>query len=1175
MVVTGDRDSLQLVSDDVTVLYPRKGVSELTRFTPEAVVEKYGLTPQQYPDFAALRGDPSDNLPGIPGVGEKTATKWIAEYGSLQALVDHVDTVKGKVGDALRANLSHVVLNRELTDLVRDVPLAQTPDTLRMQPWDRDQIHRLFDDLEFRVLRDRLFDTLASADPEVDEGFDVRGGALEPGELAAWLAEHSAGSRFGMAVVGTHLAFDGDATALAIVAADGDGRYLDTADLTSGRRGGARRRGWPMPAVPKALHEAKLAMHDLEGRGWTLRGVTSDTALAAYLVRPGQRSFALDDLSLRYLKRELRADNPEQQQLSLLDDSDGVDDQAVQTSILRASAVMDLADALDEELARIDSASLLGEMELPVQRVLAEMETAGIAVDLGQLSELQSEFADQIRDAAEAAYAVIGKQINLGSPKQLQVVLFDELEMPKTKRTKTGYTTDADALQSLFDKTGHPFLQHLLAHRDATRLKVTVDGLLNSVASDGRIHTTFNQTIAATGRLSSTEPNLQNIPIRTEAGRRIRDAFVVGKGFAELMTADYSQIEMRIMAHLSKDEGLIEAFNTGEDLHSFVASRAFSVPIDEVTAELRRRVKAMSYGLAYGLSAYGLAAQLKISTEEAKVQMEQYFDRFGGVRDYLRDVVDQARKDGYTSTVFGRRRYLPELDSSNRNVREAAERAALNAPIQGSAADIIKVAMIEVDKAIKDAGLTSRMLLQVHDELLFEVAPGERDQVESAGARQDGRRLPAGRAAGGVGRIRPQLGLRGALERRTESSQGLQSRRAGPRSVHGVGLLGQQRVHPQVTEAAVDAVPDEGQLHHLGGEGLHGLGRGFSAGPRRLRYRCLAWADRAEPGRLVGCHQARRHHAGQLLGDDALLLRRLATPSVIASPKTGIIQSTYTPKYAPTPSSDEPFHSPVHDHRADVAEQQAAALARALRCCSANHTPMPNNVVNSEWANGPMISRIAAVSSESLTVSPSGDVEDVLQPGEPPPDQPGVHQAVGQRIELVAAPAGHHEQEEQPLGRLFCHRRAEHDRDRADRLRRARIDCGLDDELQYRRDHDRHRCAPQEGQHQQPRRFGFPPVEPEIGQHDDRHGDAGQNEPDRRPDGVEGGQHDQDQAGDGAQKDHHSKWRPDLADFLLNRRIRRNELKWLLRRTGISHQSRVAGWASPIGPGLSSVCTVE
>ncbi|QNJ91166.1 DNA polymerase I [Mycolicibacterium fluoranthenivorans] len=730
LVVTGDRDSLQLVSEDVTVLYPVKGVSELTRFTPNAVQAKYGLTPAQYPDFAALRGDPSDNLPGIPGVGEKTATKWIVEHGSLQTLVDNVDQVKGKVGDALRANLSHVILNRELTELVKNVPLPHTPDTLRMLPWDRDHIHRLFDDLEFRVLRDRLFDTLASADPEVDQGFDVRGGALVPGELAAWLSEHSLGDRFGLAVVGTHKAFDSDATALAIVANDGDGRYIDTTTLHPDDE--AALASWLAdPGPPKALHEAKLAMHDLAGRGWKLAGVTSDTALAAYLVRPGQRSFSLDDLSLRYLKRELRAEDTGQQQLSLLDDNDGVDEQAVQAVLLRAGAVMDLADALDEELARIDSSSLLDRMELPVQRVLAELESTGIAVDTAHLQELQSEFGDQIRNAAEAAYGVIGKQINLGSPKQLQVVLFDELEMPKTKKTKTGYTTDADALQTLFDKTGHPFLQHLLAHRDATRLKVTVDGLLAATAADGRIHTTFNQTIAATGRLSSTEPNLQNIPIRTEAGRRIRDGFVVGAGYAELMTADYSQIEMRIMAHLSRDEGLIEAFNTGEDLHSFVASRAFDVPIGEVNPELRRRVKAMSYGLAYGLSAYGLSAQLKISTEEAKNQMEQYFDRFGGIRDYLRDVVDQARKDGYTSTVLGRRRYLPELDSSNRNVREAAERAALNAPIQGSAADIIKVAMINVDEAIKSAGLRSRMLLQVHDELLFEVAEGERDTLEA------------------------------------------------------------------------------------------------------------------------------------------------------------------------------------------------------------------------------------------------------------------------------------------------------------------------------------------------------------------------------------------------------------------------------------------------------------
>ncbi|MGV0994036.1 MAG: DNA polymerase I [Mycobacterium sp.] len=730
LVVTGDRDALQLVNADITVLYPIKGVSVLTRYTPDAVAEKYGLTPQQYPDFAALRGDPSDNLPGIPGVGEKTAAKWIVEYGSLQGLVDNVDTVRGKVGDSLRDNLSTVVLNSELTQLVRDVPLAQTPDTLRLLPWNRDQIHRLFDDLEFRVLRDRLFDTLAAVEPEVDEGFDVRGGALEPGTVSQWLAEHASdGTRSGLAVVGTHAVYDGDATAIAIATADGDGAYIDTATLTPADE--AALGMWLAGAgAPKALHEAKLAIHDLAGRGWKLAGLTSDTALAAYLVRPGQRSFALDDLSLRYLRRELRAENPEQQQLSLLDDDEGTDDQAVQTLILRARAVADLADALDEELARIESAELLGKMELPVQSVLADMETIGIAVDVDKLEQLQREFGDLIRDAAEASYAVIGKQINLGSPKQLQVVLFDELGMPKTKKTKTGYTTDADALQSLFDKTGHPFLEHLLAHRDATRLKVTVDGLLKSVAADGRVHTTFNQTVAATGRLSSTEPNLQNIPVRTEAGRRIRDSFCVGEGYAELLTADYSQIEMRIMAHLSKDEGLIEAFRTGEDLHSFVGSRAFGVPIDEVTPELRRRVKAMSYGLAYGLSAYGLASQLKISTEEAKEQMDAYFARFGGVRDYLEGVVDQARKDGYTSTVLGRRRYLPELDSSNRQLREAAERAALNAPIQGSAADIIKVAMIGVDQALREAGCKSRMLLQVHDELLLEVAPGERETVE-------------------------------------------------------------------------------------------------------------------------------------------------------------------------------------------------------------------------------------------------------------------------------------------------------------------------------------------------------------------------------------------------------------------------------------------------------------
>ncbi|CAM3136935.1 DNA polymerase I [Prescottella defluvii] len=730
LVVTGDRDALQLVTDDVTVLYPRKGVSDLTRFTPEAVEEKYGLTPQQYPDYAALRGDPSDNLPGIPGVGEKTAAKWIREYGSFENLVNEVDKVKGKVGESLRANLPAVVLNRQLTEMVRDVALPYTPDQLALAPWDRERIHALFDDLEFKVLRDRLFATLASAEPEAEEGFEVRGRALEPGEVAAWIADHaSTGERHGLSVVGAGTPYGGDVTAIAIAASDGEGAYIPAATVTPEDE--AALVAWLAdPAQPKALHEAKRAMHALWGRGWTLAGLTSDTALAAYLVRPGQRTFNLDDLSLRYLKRELRVEESGQQQLSLLDDEEAADAEAAEGEILRARAVVDLAAALDTELADIEGTGLLADMELPLLAVLAELEATGIAVDTAHLYDLQSTFAARVAEAAEAAYEVIGKQINLGSPKQLQVVLFDELEMPKTKKTKTGYTTDADALQSLFEKTQHPFLEHLLAHRDATRLKVTVDGLLKTVADDGRIHTTFNQTVAATGRLSSTEPNLQNIPVRTDAGRQIRDGFVVGDGFETLLTADYSQIEMRIMAHLSRDEGLIEAFNTGEDLHSFVGSRAFGVPMDEVTPELRRRVKAMSYGLAYGLSAFGLASQLKISTDEAKQQMDAYFARFGGVRDYLHEVVEQARKVGYTETLFGRRRYLPDLTSDNRQRREVAERAALNAPIQGTAADIIKVAMIDVQRALQDGGFASRMLLQVHDELVLEVAAGERERVE-------------------------------------------------------------------------------------------------------------------------------------------------------------------------------------------------------------------------------------------------------------------------------------------------------------------------------------------------------------------------------------------------------------------------------------------------------------
>lgn len=742
-ICTGDRDALQLVTDRVTVLYPTKGVSELTRFTPQAVEDKYGLSPEQYPDFAALRGDPSDNLPKIPGVGEKTVTKWIQQFGSLAGLIDRADEVKGKAGEALRTNLASVQLNRELTQLEHDVPLGVTPDDLVLAQWDRDAVHKLFDDLEFRVLRERLFSTLSAAEPEVEDGFEVSGGALDTGELAGWLDRHARdGRRVGLAFSGTWTTGAGDLAGIALADADGAGAFVDVTELNADDDK-ALGEWLADPALPKAAHDVKGPLHALRGRGWTLAGLTSDTALAAYLVRPGQRSFDLPDLVVRYLQRELRAeDEGGDGQLSLLADEEQDKADAANAELVKARAVGELADALDAELGRIDSRGLLTDLELPLLAVIDELEAAGIAVDADLLDELGAHFAGRVKQAAQEAYDVIGREINLGSPKQLQVVLFDELGMPKTKRTKTGYTTDADALQGLFEKTQHPFLQHLLEHRDATRLKTTVEGLVKSVADDGRIHTTLNQTIAATGRLSSTDPNLQNIPIRTEEGRRIREVFVVGSGYSELLTADYSQIEMRIMAHLSGDEGLIEAFRSGEDLHNFVASQAFGVPIGEVDQELRRRVKAMSYGLAYGLSAFGLAQQLRISAEEAKAQMDAYFARFGRVRDYLHEVVSQAREDGYTSTILGRRRYLPDLLSDNRQRREMAERMALNAPIQGSAADIIKVAMLGVHRSLAEAGLRSRMLLQVHDELIIELVDGERAEVERIVREQMGSAYP-------------------------------------------------------------------------------------------------------------------------------------------------------------------------------------------------------------------------------------------------------------------------------------------------------------------------------------------------------------------------------------------------------------------------------------------------
>ena len=746
LIVTGDRDAFQLVDERVTVLYNSRGVSDMRRMTPEAVQDKYGLSATQYPEFAALRGDPSDNLPGIPGLGEKTATKLIQQYGDVAHLVDHVDEVKGKVGDNLRAGVANVVRNRQLTELVRDVPLDVHPGELRLGQWDRDDVHKVFDALQFRVLRERLYATLSAVEPEADQGFDVECRVLGPGEVGRWLASLPRGVRVGLHVRGSWGRGTGDANALAIAAQsppeDEPPRADDVAfiDLEQMAEDDDRALGaWLADSsMDKAMHDAKGPLLALAARGWDVAGLTSDTALAAYLALPGQGVFDLGDLALRYLRREMRAESSDDGQLSF----DGGEQQTgVQDAAVRARAVADLAVALDADLVRRGGTALLRDVELPLVQVLADCERTGIAADVEHLTELEDRLREQVTLAAEDAYATVGHEFHLGSPKQLQALLFDELGLPKTKKIKTGWTTDADALQNLIGT--HPVIEALLLHREMTRLLMVVEKqLLPTVADDGRIHTTFKQMVAATGRLSSDNPNLQNVPIRTAQGREIRRGFIAGPGFESLMTADYSQIEMRIMAHLSKDAGLVEAFTTGEDLHTFVASRAFGVPVEQVDPELRRRVKAMSYGLAYGLSVFGLAAQLRITSEEAKEQMTAYFERFGGVRDYLRDVVAQARKDGYTSTLLDRRRYLPDLNSDNGQRRSMAERMALNAPIQGSAADIIKIAMLGVADALREQGMRSRLLLQVHDELVLEVADGEREQLEALVRKQMGEAYP-------------------------------------------------------------------------------------------------------------------------------------------------------------------------------------------------------------------------------------------------------------------------------------------------------------------------------------------------------------------------------------------------------------------------------------------------
>ena len=764
LICSGDRDSFQTVTERCTVLYPVKGVSTLRRMTPQEVEERYGVTPERYPHLAALVGETSDNLPGVPGVGPKTAAKWLNLYDGLDGVIAHADQIKGKAGQSLRDHLDDVVRNRRLNRLLTDLDLGIEPRTdLRLTGADRAGLARVFETLEFRTLHQRALRILSFADTsdhaepsEADEAGALNalsdleivslGHDLAAGRLADWLeagppaAEGDCPRLLGVDVVGVLRPVEGDATLVSL----SDGSRAVAIDLTEILPEDEAVLAQLLADVerPKLVADAKGSWHALRARGLTLDGVVADPSLAGYLCRPEQRSYDVETLTQRWLGIDLAAvneggaggDGGSGESQSAFD-LEALTSEAVPTSHLasarRAAALLPLQAVLDEQMAARDVTGLFTDLEMPVAATLTVMENAGIAVDDAVLQTRQTELDARVTHAAEGAYAAAGRELNLSSPKQLQAVLFDELKMPKTRKTKTGYTTDADALAGLYAKTSHPFLEHLLEHRDAIKLRQTVEGLRKAIQPDGRIHTTFQQTIAATGRLSSTDPNLQNIPARHEEGMRIREAFTVGEGYECLMTADYSQIEMRIMAHLSADQALIEAFRSGEDLHRYVAALVHGIRVEDVTAQQRSHVKAMSYGLAYGLSTFGLARQLGIDNAEAADLRNAYFARFGKVHDYLESVVEQARRDGYTETMFGRRRYLPDLTSDNRQRREMAERAALNAPIQGSAADIVKKAMIDVDSALSEQALASRILLQIHDELLIEIAPGEAEAVEA------------------------------------------------------------------------------------------------------------------------------------------------------------------------------------------------------------------------------------------------------------------------------------------------------------------------------------------------------------------------------------------------------------------------------------------------------------
>ena len=783
LVLSGDRDAFQLVDDNVTVLYPGHHFKDLKHMTPQSIIDKYKVTPAQYPDLAALRGETADNIPGVPGVGDGFAAKWINQFGSLDGICEHADEIGGKKGESLQANIDQVKLNRKVNALVRDVDLGVDIEDLTFGTVDVAQIDALFKELEFgprtksRVLK--TFNTGAKAsntsgagestnneqneqDSSLDLNLPEPTSITAPEQFDEWVKAHRVEVKVPGEIADFTVSDYGDGSQRHAICGDAVGHAWTVAAWGDERPGRATAQAIAVATATSAaivplpitdtlraqlarflksehsrtiVHGYKELLHLLGAVDLDMDLPMFDTKLAGYLAQPDFHADSLKQAAEHFL--DIHFTETEQPSQGTLDfDDDQVEEDPNEHRLRDLAIIRSLAVTLGPIIDEREQCWLMRAIELPVSRVLHGMEHTGAKVDSVRLVSMRDQFAAEARQAQEMAWEYAGTEINLQSPKQLQKVLFEDMGLKPTKRTKSGsYTTNAAALQDLYVKSvdnerANGFLGALLRHREINKLKQIVQTLIDATnTSDERIHTTFEQTVAATGRLSSVDPNLQNIPNRNAAGREIRGVFVPGEGYEALMSCDYSQVELRIMADLSDDEALIEAFRSGADFHKYVASMVYKLPVDQITGDQRSHVKAMSYGLAYGLSTYGLAQQLKIAPREAEALKNRYFDTFGKVHDYLESLVANAREKGYTETIFGRRRYFPALHSTNRVAREAAERAALNAPIQGSAADIMKIAMIRAEQTLAEAHVKSRIILQIHDELVVEIAPGEGDQV--------------------------------------------------------------------------------------------------------------------------------------------------------------------------------------------------------------------------------------------------------------------------------------------------------------------------------------------------------------------------------------------------------------------------------------------------------------